>query len=216
MRYLAARRRQGLLSLAVAVALSAAALPGLAQADPHQMVAGALASMSVDSQNCVTPTLTQPFSTFNDFAYYTPVPGQAPPNFTGDGWFLSGGASVQSATLADGTGGQVLDLPGGSFAISPPMCVDLTYPTARMMALNVTGGGGVHAFVSYAGPDGWGRPRDGGVARGRGQDWALSDPIHLQPSHAPGWQLVRFGLVPDGGQNNEYQVYNFYVDPYAK
>jgi hypothetical protein len=216
MRYLAAASKQGLLSLALALALSLTALSGLAQADPQQMVANALASMSVSSQNCSVPTLTQPFTGLGDLAYYTPAPGQSPPDFTGEGWLLSGGASVQPTTMADGTTGQVLDLHGGSFAISPPMCVDLTYPTARMMALNVTGPGGVHAFVSYAGPTGWGKPRDGGIAHGRGGNWALSDPIHLQPSHAPGWQLVRFGLAPDGGPNTEYQIYNFYVDPYAK
>jgi hypothetical protein len=215
-RYFTARLRQGMLSLAVTAGLGLTTLPTLAQADPQQVVAGALASLSLAGPSCTTPTLTQAFASFGDQNYYTPVPGQwvADPTAT-TGWSLQGGASIRSDTLAGGTTGQVLDLPSGSFAISPPMCVDLTYPTARVMVRNLAGGGGVHAFVSYAGPNSWGKPRDGGAVHGRGNAWALSDQIHLQPNHAPGWQLVRFGLVPDG-RNSEFQLYNFYVDPYAK
>jgi hypothetical protein len=216
-RKLTAWLKQGLLSLAVVVAVSLAVVPGLAQADPQQMVADALASLSVAGPSCATPTLTQPFASFGDQNYYTPAPGQwvVDPSAT-NGWLLKDGASIQShTTLDDGTTGRVLDLPGGSFAIGPPMCVDLTYPTARIMVRNLNGGGGVHAFVSYAGATSWGKPRDGGAVHGKGDAWALSAPIHLQPSHTPGWQLVRFGLVPDG-KNSEFQLYNFYVDPYAK
>ena len=215
MRYLAARRGHGLLWLLVTAVLLLATMPGVAQADPQQALASVLASLSVTAPACSQPILSQPFAAWNDFAYYTPVPGQSVPNFTAAGWILQGAAGVRSTALANGATGQVLDLKSGSFAISPPVCVDLDYPTARLMVRNVTGGGGVHAFVSYAGPTSWGKPRDGGSAHGKDGAWALSDPIHLQPGHAPGWQLVRFGLLPDG-RNSEFQIYNFYIDPYAR
>jgi hypothetical protein len=214
-RYLGLKLRQGLLFLTAVGALSLTLQVGAAQADPQQWVASTLATLSVSGPDCTAPTLTQPFTDWKDFNYYAPVPGQSPPDFSGDGWLLLSGAKITSATQDDGTTGNVLDLPSGSLAISPPTCVDLTYPTARMMVRNVAGGGGVHAFVSYASESSWGKPRDGGSAHGKGSSWALSGPIHLQPNHDPGWQLVRFGLVPDGA-HNEYQLYDFYVDPYAK
>ena len=215
MRYLAALHRRGLLAVAT-LAVALIAQPTVAQADSHQVVAGALASLSTSGPTCTDPMLSQPFLNWNDQNYYTLAPGQSDSNFTGDGWLLQGGANITPATLSDGsTTGNVLDLPSGSFAISPPMCVDLNYPTARVMVQNVAGGGGVHTFISYAGAAGWGKPRDGGAVHGKGSTWTLSDPIHLQPSQDPGWQLVRFGFVPDG-RNSEFQLYNFYVDPYAK
>jgi hypothetical protein len=214
-RYLGLKLKQGLLFLTAVGALSLALQVAPAQADPQQSVARTLARLSVSGPECSAPALSQPFAAWKDFNHYTPVPGQSGPDFSGSGWLLSNGANVTSATQDDGTTGSVLDLPSGSLAISPPVCVDLTYPTARMMVHNLSGGGGVHAFVSYAGASAWGKPRDAGSAHGKGISWALSAPIHLQPNHDPGWQLVRFGLVPDGS-HDEYQIYNFYVDPYAK
>jgi hypothetical protein len=214
-RYLGVKLKRGLLFLTAVGTLSLSVQAAPAQADPQQWVARTLASLSVSAPNCTAPMLSQPFADWKDFNHYAPVPGQDPPGFSGTGWLLLGGASIASATRDDGTVGRVLDLPSGSLAVSPPTCVDLSYPTARMMVRKVAGGGGVHTFVSYAGPTTWGKPRDGGSAYGKGTDWALSAPIHLQPNHDPGWQLVRFGLVPDG-DHSEYQLYNFYVDPYAK
>ena len=214
MRYLAARTKQGLLLLATLAAATLLVQPAVAEADAGQVIADTLGSLSVSGPTCGDPMLSQPFLNWNDQNYYTLAPGQSDSNFTGDGWLLQGGANVTSTTLNSGSTGSVLDLPSGSFAVSPPMCVDVNYPTARVMVQNVTGGGGVHAFISYAGDSGWGKPRDGGAVKGK-NGWALSAPIHLQPSHDPGWQLVRFGFVPDG-KNSEFQLYNFYVDPYAK
>ncbi|MFL5822832.1 MAG: hypothetical protein ACJ764_05250 [Solirubrobacteraceae bacterium] len=215
MRFLAARTKQGLLVLATLLAGSLISLPAAAQADAQQWIASALASQSLSGPTCADPALSQPFTAWKDQNYYTLAPGQSDSNFTGEDWLLLGGANIQQSTLADGSTGNVLDLPSGSLAISPPMCVDVRYPTARTMVQNVTGGGGVHAFISYAGTSTWGKPRDGGAVHGKDGNWALSDPIHLQPSHDPGWQLVRFGLVPDG-KNSEFLLYNLYVDPYAK
>jgi hypothetical protein len=100
-------------------------------------------------------------------------------------------------------------------AVSPPMCVAANYPTARTMVRTVSGGGGVAVFVTYAGTSTWTKAKNGGNAKGKGNAWGISDNVKLSPSNTPGWQVVRFALVPDGG-HNEYQVYNFYVDPYAK
>jgi hypothetical protein len=44
----------------------------------------------------------------------------------------------------------VLDLPSGSKAVSPTICVTTEFPTARTMVRNVVGAEGVFFYVSYA------------------------------------------------------------------
>jgi hypothetical protein len=236
-RNLSARRRHGMLLItAILVGVLVAASPALARGKaprgpkpqsgpttpgpkplaPPDWIASILANVDVSGPSCSTPPLSQPFSAWGDSAYYTLAPGQSPGAFTGGGWLLFDGAHVTSAVQADGRTGQVLDLPSGSLAVSPPMCVDSTYPTARTMIRNVSGGGGVAVFVTYAGASIWGKARNGGNAHGQGQNWGLSDRINLQPSSAPGWQLLRFALAPSNGRDDEFQLYNLYVDPYAK
>ena len=213
MPYIPAGRRR---LVAFLVAGAAMVLPAAAQADSQQWIASTLASLSTTGPTCATPPLSQPFSAFNDFAYYALAPGESTSEgFLGDGWTLLGGASAISATLPDGTTGNVLDLPSGSLAISPPMCVDLTYPKARTMVRNVIGGGGVKVYVSYADSTGWGKAKDGGNAHGRGNAWGASDKLNTNCGKDPGWQLARFAFAPEG-EHNDYQLYNFYVDPYAK
>jgi hypothetical protein len=235
MRYLAARRKHGLLFLlAILAGALMAASPAVARVSgstgaraakpapppppkaPPDWIASILATVPVSGPACSVPLLAQPFEAWGDSADYTLAPGQSPGSFSGAGWLLFDGANVTSAPQADGSIGRVLDLPAGSIAVSPTMCVDSDYPTARTMIRNVMGGGGVSVFVTYAGASSWGKARNGGSAHGQGPNWGLSDPIHLQPSQAPGWQLVRFALVPPDGPGGEFQLYNFYVDPYAK
>ena len=106
----------------------------------------------------------------------------------------------------------MLDLPSGSQAVSPPMCVSSDYPTARTMVRDVAGAEGVQVYVAYAGH----QDREPGPERGPGprqqSAWTLSNPFNIHPGNLPGWQLVRFTLVP-GGKSSDFQVYDFYVDP---
>lgn len=69
----------------------------------------------------------------------------------GTGWTLSGGARVVHTELPDGTTESVLDLPAGSTAISPVMCVTSDYPEARADVRALSGGGGVAMSVAYQG-----------------------------------------------------------------
>ena len=209
----AGRKRAFSFLAATAIALVA---PAAASAmAPPDWIAATLSSTSVAPPTCTNPTLGQVFAGFGDQNYYTLAPGESDSNFTGDGWTLLNGANITTAALNNGSTGNVLDLPSGSMAISPPMCIASNYPSARTMVRNVTGGGGVHVFVTYAGSSSWNRARDGGNCHGKGNAWGLSDHVNLQPANVTGWQIVRFALVPDG-DHNDYQVYNFYVDPYSK
>jgi hypothetical protein len=177
----------------------------------------ALVPTEVDTSHCADPDLSQPFLEANDSNWYTLTQGQSVDMFTADGWTLSNGASVVKANLAKGNEGSVLDLPSGATAVSPVMCVDSTYKTARTMVKNVDNGGGIKFSVSYAGTKTWEQPKATGQYKGDNDpDWTLSNPVNLHPDNkADGWQLVRFTFVA-GGKSSEFQIYNFYVDPRMK
>jgi hypothetical protein len=175
-------------------------------------LAGTSSISPVDTSGCSAPQLSQPFLSAKDSNWYTLVPGQSTDNFAGGGWTLSGGAQVTGAQLADGQTGSVLDLPSGSSAVSPPMCVSSDYPTARTMVRDVVGSQGVHISVSYAGTKTGDQPQNVGQVHGQQADWTISNSFNVHPGKLPGWHLVQFTLTP-GGQNSDFQVYNFWVDP---
>jgi len=170
---------------------------------------------SVDTSSCLQVPFSQPFASFGDLHWYTLAPGQAADAFVGSGWTLGGGAGVLTTTLADGTGGSVLDLPAGSSAVSPPMCVASNYPTGRAMIRDLVGSDGVQFAVSYEGTRSWLKPKITGEVHGSSTGWTRSARFGLQPYSYSGWQIVRFRLsVPkDGG---EYELYNLYIDPFMR
>ncbi len=167
---------------------------------------------------CTNPLLTQPFLAWGDSNWYALAPGEAADAFAGTGWTLAGGAKIVTTTLQDGTTGSVLDLPSGSTAVSPTVCLTSAYPTARMMMRNFSGsnGGSVGFSVSYAGTSTANSPLQTGTfkttgAAGGAGAWFLSDPADLDPSTTSGWQLMKVTLTANGPK--EFQVYNLYLDP---
>jgi hypothetical protein len=191
----------GLLTTAV---VFMAASPALAQkVDESDMAWG-------DTSTCVAPTPTQPFLSAGDSNWYTLAPGETPGSFDGGGWTLSAGASIQAGQNSTGS---VLDLPSGSQAISPPMCVSTDYPTARTMARNVSGTQSVQVLVAYAGAKSESKAQNVGAVGGQSA-WTLSDAFNIDPGDLPGWQLVRFTFV--GSKKSDTQVYDFYVDPHMR
>jgi hypothetical protein len=178
------------------------------------------ATTPVDTSMCTTPVFSQPFLSWRDTNSYTLVSGQSADNFSGAGWVLSGGASLVTTTLADGTTGSVLDLPTGSQAVSPTICVASDYPDARMMVSNLSGsnGGEMDFAVSYAGTSSATTPQQTGTFKttsnqGVSGNWLLSAPADMQPGSAPGWQPMQITLTPSGPKKTDFQIYNLYVDP---
>jgi len=168
-----------------------------------------------DTSTCEVPALSQPFLYANDSNYYTLAPGQMPDSFEGQGWTLSGGATVKQSTLAGGKAGSVLNMPNGSKAVSPVMCAGSEYPQARTMVRNVVGASGVTFNVSYQGTSSWVTPKKTGTVKGNGSEWTLSAPVNLEPSNVSGWQLLKITLVALKGAN-EVQISNLYVDHYRR
>ncbi len=167
------------------------------------------------SGSCSNPVLTQPFASIGDQNYYMLAPGESVDSFNGTGWMLFGGANIQSQTLADGSTGNVLDLPSGSVAISPLTCVNVTYVAMRAMVSDVSGANGVNYRVSYLGTgasdNGW----LGGASQGGG--FAPSNQVQLNPPGSGNWVMARFFFIaPSSNQNGDFQLYDFYVDPYSR
>jgi len=77
-------------------------------------------------------TMSQPFTQFGDNASYTLIPGGS--FESGDvAWALKGGASIVSGNEPfAGSGSKALNLPAGSSATSPFMCVGTLSPTLRL------------------------------------------------------------------------------------
>lgn len=160
---------------------------------------------------CPTYALSQAFLAWGDTNEYTLLPGESPGNVSAAGWQLSGGAHLVSTAVQGGGMGQVLDLPAGSVAVTPPMCVnDSNYPEARAMVSDVSGVQGVAVHVGYQGDGSRGWPLATGMIKSVGRGWSPSKPIMLHAGALTGMHLVQFTLVAYGG---EYRLYNFYVDP---
>jgi hypothetical protein len=163
---------------------------------------------------CPGQIFSQPFAAVGDYNYYTLVPGSEfnnPP----EGWELQGGAHVVSSTLPDGSSGHALELPSGSVAVSAPVCVTLSYPTARVYT-NGDGNGGVNVAVSYAGTRSETKPR-GVTAIYGANGWTASEPFKVLPQLAgkeEGAREVRFVFTAGGSSST--LLYGLYVDPYAK
>jgi hypothetical protein len=163
------------------------------------------AQAEVDLSQCVENELSQPFLYAKDINLYTLVPGEEADNFAGEGWQLSGGAQIVTETLQDGTSGQVLDLPSGSKAVSPVICVTSAYPTARGIVRNVKGAEGVFFYVEYEGTNTWGHAKNTGQIHGSQSAWTLVTPVNLQPFNTIGLQPMRITLVP-GGKTSDFEV----------
>jgi hypothetical protein len=167
---------------------------------------------TVDTSMCTNPTLTQAFLPWGDQNSYAPIPGETASSFDATGWTLSGGARIITTTLHDGRTSTVLDLPSGSKAISPEVCVTSAYPTARGWVRDVKGSEGVFFYVSYAGTSTWTTPKNTGQIHGQGTNWGLVTPVNLQPYNVAGWQPMKITLIP-GGTTSDFQVSDLELDP---
>ena len=163
------------------------------------------------TESCVHPPAIQALLAYGDENLYTLAPGGA---FSDPaGWELLGNASMGSADQADGSTGGVLNLPPGSQATSPPMCITVDYPTARLWARGLDGSADVEFNVVYWKNGEWTKPKHTGNFKGDKKGWGLSKEMKCNPEKHADWQQVRFVLFNDGKSN--VQVDNFWVDPRA-
>ena len=127
------------------------------------------------------------------------APGGDFNSLDGGGWQLAaGGADIIQEADPDGSSTRVLALPSGAVAVSPTMCVDLDYPTARAWVRNAVGGGDVDISVVYDAGKTANVPKEVGHLHGtKKASWGLSPDVKIQPQLAgkeAGWRRVAFVL----------------------
>jgi hypothetical protein len=162
--------------------------------------------------DCANPTVFQPFLSWGDSNWYAMVPGEALDNFAGTGWTLTGGATIKTTTLADGTTGAVLDLPSGAKAVSPEMCVGNGMPLARTLIRYGAGNSGNVSFTPF---DLTTNKQMGTMGLRTTASWAVTPPVNVLPGAVSGWHIMQFTYVA-GGTKSEFQIYDFGVDPRMK
>lgn len=168
---------------------------------------------SLGGTPCTPLTFSQALLPVGDRAWYTMLPGESPGHLAATGWTLSGGASVKTTTLADGTTGQVLDLPSGATAYTPPVCIDEGFQEARTEVRDIKGSEGIFFYIQPWRNNAWASAQNTGQVHHAG--WALSGEMNLNNT-VPGWELVRFEFKAGGNVNNpsDFQMYDFWLDPH--
>jgi hypothetical protein len=161
---------------------------------------------------CVPSAMSLPFVGLGDLRTYVLAPNGNFSDVSGGGWQFTGGAKVVSATRPLVGAGGVLSVPAGATALSPLMCVDLDYPTARTW----TGGtGSLDINVVYPDSQKGLSPKSvGSVAGLKTGSWKLSSDFDVKPQIGgkyAGWRRVSFLLT--NTSKSGIQVDDFYVDP---
>jgi hypothetical protein len=166
---------------------------------------------------CAGQEFSPVFESFKDPNLYTLVPGSQF-NSPEEGWSFSGGAHIVTTARPNGQVGGVLEMPYGSQAISPQVCVTLLYNTARVWVRNLSSGAGLTVAVAYAGTDTANAPKVvGQVHSNHQEEWEPANPFNVQPQTAgPAEEEreVRFVFQANsGGGNTTWQIWGLYVDP---
>ncbi len=195
-------------ALACAAGATALAATPVGMASASASTSPQRATQSSAPATCPLPTLTEPFAPL-DPNLYALAPGESADDFAGTGWTLLG-SSIVSTKLNDGTTGNVLDLPAGSVAISPPMCITDQCPTARAIGRDLKGPGGATIEVAYVA--GKALSLSSGTITGTSSSWSLGPVVNLTPSTTAGAQLAVFTFV-GGASGSDSQLYDFYIDP---
>jgi hypothetical protein len=176
--------------------------------------AGILTKSATD---CGSPTLTQPFKPWLDSSYYKLVDGGTFEDGT-DGWSLTGGAKVVAGNASQHVSGAAddssLQLPSGSSATTPPVCVGLNEPTMRYFAKKNSGLLSVLS-VSVQVQLQLGVWVTLPIGVDLGGSWHPSLPnlvvANLLPLLPPDQTAVRFKFAPILG--GSWQIDDVYVDP---
>jgi hypothetical protein len=203
--------RRLLLAIGTAAGTLALASPAMAGGVKTATLTSALFAGQTPVDECSAAPMTQPFLSWGDQRSYVLAPNGDFSDASGGGWQFASGAQVTSADGADGAPG-VLTLAAGATALSPLMCVDLDYPTARTWT---SGSGSLNIQVVY--PDSAKKLDPKTVADIKGSAvpaWRLSSDFNVQPQiggKLAGWRRVAFVLTNTG--KSPVQVDDLFVDP---
>ena len=188
---------------------------------------GLAVSAPVAGAACPSQTSSPVFSPWGDLETYTAAPNSGF-EAGAEGWALTGTARLvgdNAGLIADSAMGvNALELPPGSSATSPRICVGVGYPTSRMfgetLVRNPASGSTLQVEVLYtdrtrglasskklgAVPDrpGWGPTRKLSIAQGQ---------LNIKPE-SDGSTYVRYRFTPL--YDTTWRIDDLYVDPRMK
>ena len=182
------------------------------------MTAGTAQATTTYPTTCTEPVLYQPFLPFLDGNWYSLTPGESYDEFDAGSWTLSGGATTVSTTLQDGTTGLVLSMPKGAKAVSPPLCVNNTYPYMRMLEKAANAGSLTFSIAYMTSTGKYGSARTiGTVTPSSSGAWALSSQVKLASGPYTGWNYGILTITGGGSKSTSTSsLYNLYLDPRMK
>lgn len=199
------KRRLGVFALAAtALLVGLTAFSSLAQARTYQ------------PSNCSYQNVAKTFSPWGDQNDYELAPDGGFEE-GGVGWTLSGGAKVVQANedrFLHGAGDHsAVLLPYGASATSPPICVDETTPSFRVMTRNIgEKGAKLRVTISYVVAGGTKVQQTDAPPADKG--WAASPPLQLQ-TEGEAERVARITFT-SYERKAEYLVDDLYVDPFAR
>jgi hypothetical protein len=166
--------------------------------------------------NCSYQNVAKVFSPWGDQNPYELAPDGG---FEGGGagWTLSNGATLvqtnEDRFLNGAADHTAVLLPYGASATSPPICVDETTPSFRVMTRNIgEKGAKLHVTINYAIAGGTKVQQTDSPPADKG--WAPSPPLQLQTDgEAERVARITFTSVE---RKAEYLVDDLYVDPFAR
>jgi hypothetical protein len=182
----------------------------------------ALAAFAGSAQACSYPGAKQVFSPWGDQHSYVLAPDGGFESGAA-GWSLKSGASVvagnESYYINNTVDSKALSLPGGSSALSPPVCMSLDTPLFRMMARNTGDPSSRLRVEALYGLLGLVRTNVVSTVTA-GSSWAPTQ----QMSTVLGLSTIVGTLIPSAIQvritpldsKGQWQVDDFHVDPFAR
>lgn len=160
----------------------------------------------------------QMFLPWSDSDFYSLAPGGGTPSTSG--WTVKNVSSSPDRDSWSGSSGSLVFTSGDSEAVTPVMCVNLSYPTLRFFLKNAGGNGKSDLLVTaiYQGVDG--NPHTLTLAQlSPGAAWQPSPIIPIATAFlatvsANGTTPVSFDFRAQGLQKGEtYSIDGIYVDP---
>ncbi len=219
------RRRVAGTALIGALSLIASAWPAAAMAKDGDIVATTASGLNIletpeTQQSCTAPQLSQAFSAFGDARDYVLAPGGTFESKSLDGWQVQRAKSDSDGSpleVGSEDNERSLKIPAGGSATSPAMCVDLHYPTFRVMA-RAAKEGSLKVDVIYPDSTDPVFHEVGSLVANRTGGWQPTADMPVFPERggeAPGMRRValRFTSVAVDGAAGDCMIDDLYVDP---
>jgi hypothetical protein len=177
--------------------------------------AGQAQAKTYKPSKCSYPAATQVFSEWDDQGYYELAPDGGLEG-GGTGWTLSGGAVLVDANeehfLNGAEDNTALSLPFGATATSPPVCVDETTPSFRVMTQNTGAKGSkLRVTVSYELSD---RVKTRQTDLASASNWDPSPPLKLE-TEGEAERVARIVFTAKDPKGT-YLLDDLFIDPFAR